>query len=442
MEFSILVRKIECYICGEKEEKDRAYKYLRNAIEMQNREMNQFMSSLYSAKLMDMCAEDRKELKKLYGRVPSSKKGSGYSKEIISPIGLNTEASVAKKVKEDFDNACKKGLMHGVVSLPTYKKDNPLIIQPSYLRLMSSNVKQNGFYHNYSSHEDFLDALSNGKPEVFIKFCNGITFGVVFGTKHSKKNNSLKTTIQAIFEETYHIRGSSLEVDNKGVITLNLSLEVPNKNAELKDDVVVGVDVGINIPAMCAINNNNYASCSIGSRDDFISKRTQLNSQYRRLQKSLTYSNGGHGRSKKMAALDRFHKKERNYVSTYNHTVSKRVVDFAVKNKAKYINIEDLSGFSKKQKNQWVLRNWSYHELQNDITYKAKQYGIEVRKINPYKTSQKCSCCGYTNPDNREDQSHFVCLSCGTKMNADFNAARNIAMSTDFVEEKSNKKQK
>ena len=105
-------------------------------------------------------------------------------------------------------------------------------------------------------------------------------------------------------------------------------------------------------------------------------------------------------------------------------------MDFAVKNKAKYINIEDLSGFNS---NQFILRNWSFYELQQFITYKASAYGIEVRKINPYHTSQICSCCGHWEEGQRVDQAHFKCKTCGTELNADFNAARNIAKSTEFV---------
>ena len=41
-------------------------------------------------------------------------------------------------------------------------------------------------------------------------------------------------------------------------------------------------------------------------------------------------------------------------------------------------------------------------------------------------TSQRCSCCGFTYKGNRTKQAVFKCLSCGTELNADFNAARNI----------------
>lgn len=78
------------------------------------------------------------------------------------------------------------------------------------------------------------------------------------------------------------------------------------------------------------------------------------------------------------------------------------------------------------------MRNWSFYELQHFITYKAAKYGIEVRKINPYHTSQICSCCGHWEEGQRIDQSHFKCKACGSELNADFNASRNIAMSKDF----------
>lgn len=109
------------------------------------------------------------------------------------------------------------------------------------------------------------------------------------------------------------------------------------------------------------------------------------------------------------------------------------------KSEVKYINIEDLSGFNG---SDFILRNWSYYELQQFITYKAAQYGIEVRKINPYHTSQVFSKCGHWEEGQRIDQTHFICKECGNEMNADLNAARNIALSTNFVETKKTKKDK
>ncbi|MDE2096408.1 MAG: transposase [Patescibacteria group bacterium] len=46
--------------------------------------------------------------------------------------------------------------------------------------------------------------------------------------------------------------------------------------------------------------------------------------------------------------------------------------------------------------------------------------------VNPAYTSQRCSACGHTAPENRESQAVFRCRSCGYCANADVNAASNI----------------
>jgi putative transposase len=50
-----------------------------------------------------------------------------------------------------------------------------------------------------------------------------------------------------------------------------------------------------------------------------------------------------------------------------------------------------------------------------------------LEKINPAYTSQTCAGCGHRDPKSRESQSRFQCRACGLTVNADVNAARNIA---------------
>jgi transposase len=50
-----------------------------------------------------------------------------------------------------------------------------------------------------------------------------------------------------------------------------------------------------------------------------------------------------------------------------------------------------------------------------------------VEKINPAYTSQRCSACGHVDPKSRESQAVFRCTACRFTLNADMNAARNIA---------------
>ncbi|HSB34645.1 MAG TPA: zinc ribbon domain-containing protein [Nitrospirota bacterium] len=59
-------------------------------------------------------------------------------------------------------------------------------------------------------------------------------------------------------------------------------------------------------------------------------------------------------------------------------------------------------------------------------TYKAKRLNKLVLAVHPHGTSQECSRCGHTHPDNRLCQALFECMVCGHRENADVNAARVI----------------
>jgi putative transposase len=50
-----------------------------------------------------------------------------------------------------------------------------------------------------------------------------------------------------------------------------------------------------------------------------------------------------------------------------------------------------------------------------------------VERVDPAFTSQRCSACGLVDPESRESQAVFRCTACNFTLNADVNAARNIA---------------
>ena len=57
------------------------------------------------------------------------------------------------------------------------------------------------------------------------------------------------------------------------------------------------------------------------------------------------------------------------------------------------------------------------------IRYKGLKKEKLTISIPPHGTSQECSRCGHTHPDNRETQAEFICQICGFTANADYNAA-------------------
>ena len=433
----IVTRKIQVVPVGDKTEINRVYKYIRDGIDSQNRAMNQYMDALCRNNLDELTKDDRKEFNEFFRRISTSSKGSAYGVDISFATGI-AAGECTHKVQKDYRNAKEKGADIGIVRYPEYTISNPLIFPKDYIVLRKMSKANNGLYHNYCSAEEFKKHLYEKDLEILWKFCNGITFKLVFG--NPKKSMELRNVFENIFDEVYEIRGSTIQINNKGQIILNLSISMPVRNVPLDENTVVGVDLGIAIPAVCALNNSTKIRKSLGSADDFLRVKNQMKQQRRRLQASVRYGAGGHGRKKKTQSVDKLRSHEANWVKNYNHTVSRKVVDFAIANHAKYINLEDLSGITDTatSKNARFLKDWSYFQLQQDIKYKAEKVGIIVRMIDPAYTSQTCSCCGHTDKSQRVSQSEFYCSNPECKMygkyiNADFNAARNIAMSDKFV---------
>lgn len=432
------------------------YTYLRDCAYNQNKAMNICMTNLYAAEILGFTDEEKKELHRVIGRAHDSKLGSAYSednevlqklfgnkyermatakyrKNLVFPSGLAIGSRVERNGGAVFSTKYKD-ILSGKCTLPTFRSDNPIFVQGAFLK--PSDGKKAGMYHKYEDEVELTDALnSNNTLDIFIKFVMGITFRLSMGTHN--RNEELKTTVLRIFDGTFSVCDSSMQIEDKKII-LNLVLKMPKTNVKLDKNIVVGVDLGLAVPATVALNTKEYVVESIGSYDDFMRVRTQLRAQRRRLQSNSSMTTGGHGRNKKLKALETYSKRERNFVKTYNHMVSKKIVDFALKHKAGQINIENISGFGMNpdENKKRVLSNWSYFELQSMIEYKAAKYGIVVKKVNPCYTSQICSVCGKLG--NRLDQKTFECSDpkCFShKKNknvftADKNAARNIAKST------------
>ena len=321
------------------------------------------------------------------------------------------------------------------------RADNPLNIHVDYCRLRKLSSHDCGLYHNYKTHLEFLDHLYKKDIEVFLRFANGITFKLNLGN-NLQKSYALRVEIQKIFEEEFDVRGSKIQLKKRKTgkgddILLLLSIETPKKEHQLDENIVVGVDLGVATPAVCALNNKWQPRKYIGDGQTFIHQKQRHKEQRQAIQKNLALCSGGHGRKKKLQKLDKLKQHEGNFTTNYSHKISKEIVDFALKHNAKYINIEDLTGIDT-QHNK-LLGKWKYFEVQEFTKYKASQYGIEVRKIVPKYTSQTCSVCGHWEEGQRNGR-NFECKNCGTKLNADYNAARNIAMSENFSEEKKKKK--
>ena len=87
-------------------------------------------------------------------------------------------------------------------------------------------------------------------------------------------------------------------------------------------------------------------------------------------------------------------------------------------------NVKHKSKLRKKFNNK--LQRWSYPKVLVKLSRLCEEKGILFTKVNPRYTSQKCSCCGLIQKNNRKGEK-YEC-SCGNVMDADLNAAINISL--------------
>lgn len=412
----ITVRKLQLTIINEDEKsRKEQYRFIRDSQYAQykglNRVMGYLMSGYYNND-MDFKNE---------GFIQHQKSITN-SMLILNDIefgkGIDSKSAITQKVKKDFKNALKSGLAKGEMKAINYKRDFPLMTRGRDLKF------------SYESENE----------DIIIKWVNKITFKVVLSKKHHKNYVELQHFLRNIINNTYKIGQSSFEFNKNNKLILNLNVDMPEKEkGEFVEGRVVGVDLGMKIPAYVSLNDLEYVGEGIGCIDDLLKVKKQFDCRNSRMKKRLVLTKGGHGRKQKLRALKSFTEKEKNYVKTYNHLVSKRIIDFAKKYNAPQINMEllSLSG-TEKESALSTIRWWGYYQLQTMIEYKAEREGIIVRYVDPYHTSQTCSICGHYEKGQRPTQEKFICKNekCGHTENADRNASRNIAKSTKYITKK------
>lgn len=188
-----------------------------------------------------------------------------------------------------------------------------------------------------------------------------------------------------------------------------VSVTVPEKPV-IQQTAWLGVDM--NTTGHCCVVSNSSTGkvLKLGKKAHHIHQKYK--NQRRNLQKQ-----GNFRLAKKIK------NRESRIVRDINHKISRKVVNYALKNNAGIV-VEDLSGIRNNRKQaksfRYSLHSWSFYQLQFFLEYKAKLLGIPIVKIDPRYTSQQCSRCGLLGNRNKKS---FKCPACGHVEDADVNAS-------------------
>jgi putative transposase len=190
----------------------------------------------------------------------------------------------------------------------------------------------------------------------------------------------------------------------------------------MKSDKVIGVDFGRRDIAVTS-NGDKWDGKQINNaRDKYSKVRASLQ------RKAMKGTRSTRRRARQI--LQRLSGKERRFQQWLNHTISKSIIQDALKNNAS-LAIEDLTGIrertNQQPRNKTERRrsnSWSFYQLRSFLEYKGIKYGVDVIAVPPAYTSQTCHQCLHIGL--RSDK-RFKCGNCGWSGDADLNGAKNIA---------------
>jgi IS605 OrfB family transposase len=208
-----------------------------------------------------------------------------------------------------------------------------------------------------------------------------------------------------------------LKRKNKWYALISITQEVP----DVKSTNRVGVDRGQNNLAVAATKEGK---CLFFSGKQVKHKRRQFQKRRHQLQKAGKYR-----------AVKKLVRSETRWMREVNHAVSKQIVRFADSLDADLV-LEDLSGCRQTMKQSKKVRSdagnsrhtWAYYDLELKLGYKMAMLGRELHIRPAAYTSKSSSFDGRLG----KRDGHWFYAPSGQQVNADWNAARNLAQWDGF----------
>lgn len=202
-------------------------------------------------------------------------------------------------------------------------------------------------------------------------------FGIPFALSLGRDRSNNKVIIERCLAGIYKFCGSSIMIQDKEFY-LYMTVQMPCEQNKLDPNKVCYAMLSVLNPIVANVDDSEW-TYKIGTAEEFMYRRRQIQEARKRAQINAQYTRGGKGRKRKLQAVDRYDEMEGNYVRTKMHEYSRRLVDYAVKNECGVIRLvaDDIQS-EKDKENPILLRNWTYHGLKDMIAYKCKKAGIEL----------------------------------------------------------------
>jgi len=298
--------------------------------------------------------------------------------------------------------------------LPQWKRENP------YLSLVYSQVIQEVGARVERSYQNFFRRCKSGTEKAGFPRFKGRGHYDSFTFPQSGfelQDNAVKLSKIGLVRAIVHrridgkIKNCTLRRQN-GKWFACFAIEVESVPLEANGEAV-GIDVGLN--SFATLSNGEQVENPRFYRKD----EAALAKAQRRMSK---FEKGTSERRKARKVVARIHERIRNRRHNFVHQEARTII-----NRFEVIVVEKLNvkGMAKNHGLAKSICDASWTMFRAGLSNKAENAGRKLVAVSPAYTSQDCSGCGLRAKKKLSERWHF-CPVCGTSLDRDENAARNI----------------
>lgn len=340
---------------------------------------NRIMSYLYANKQQEFIMQDNgdsiKTENELYGK---SLKGYLYDKmkdELPSLYTANI-GQLRSFIENQFSKDIKKGLLKGSISLTNFKRDMPIYLHNKSYQFIETDKGIGVVISLFSREKRKSLGMTTGQISFLIP----------------RLNKYQKAIINQIISNEYKQGAANLIYDTKKkkwMIAVSFSFKPKECTGQNTLIVRLGTDVLLRLRV---IDGKTKTLQKMDKYDDFVPGLEELQSvqkkmfamrqSYGNATRIASANNYGKGYKKRAAKILELGKKESRFRDTFNHKISRYVVEIAKRYDCGLIELEDFS----KTENA-AFENWAYYDLESKITYKAEEEGIKTIETTTDKNS-------------------------------------------------------
>ena len=276
----------------------------------------------------------------------------------------------------------------------------PLVFKPktytakNTCKILNYNKNKKSKISNFISLSGFTGITKDGRLHIPVSF-------------NKKYHRNIELYDNKSKQVTYTI---TITDDNRIKISLTFS---NTKDINIDNSESIGVDANIK-HNLFTLSNGHQIDFDRELIKSFIKTKLKFNKK-----RKLNYVFS----KKQEIRLIKWNRKLDGFYKSKTHELIKYCKD----NQIEHISCEDLL-IQKKIKTASVLH---LNNFKNIIESQCINNNIQFSLVPSNYTSQRCSCCGYIDSNNRKTQEQFHCLNCNHEENADINAAKNIKFYKD-----------